>query len=54
METDRARSAANRAAKVFLQERIKVMWRLRNAALKTTGVLRESLMRELSKDDFEK
>ena len=54
VDTDCARSAANRATKVFLQERIKVMWRLRNAALITTGVLPESLMTELSKDDFEK
>ena len=54
VNTDRAQLAAEKATKVFLQERIKVTWRVRNAATKNAEILRANLEKELSEADFKK
>ena len=54
VDTCRAKDAARRASKVFLQERIKVTARIQREVKENVDMLKETLTRQLTKEDFEK
>ena len=54
VKTDRARNAAMRTSKVFVQERIKTSWRAKEAALSNVEKCRSGLHAAVSEVDFDK
>ena len=54
VNTERARSAAARASRVYVQERLKTSWRTKNAANSNADQCRNSLRATLHAEDFEK
>ena len=54
VNTERARSAAARALKIFLQERVKTTWRAGNSAKTKVENNRKVLQATLSSEDFNK
>ena len=54
VNTERARSAAARAAKIFLQERVKTTWRAGNSAKIKVENHRRVLQATLTSEDFDK
>ena len=54
VNTERARSAAKRAAKVFLQERVKTSWRAGHAAKTKVDYHRRVLQTKLTPEDYNK
>ena len=53
VNSERARTAAARASRVFTQERVKLSWRARQSALGSVEGCRENLRASLSSEDFE-
>ena len=54
VDTDRARAAAARTSRIFVQERIKVTWKTRELAVANVNTIRRSLKGTLSEEDFMK